>query len=87
MPYRLPPSQLDADAEARELAAAQLLADRQRRRAALGVAAGVLALVGAVPFIASISPGKRRVACHKVEIRYENAPEIPGERWTSCAER
>lgn len=47
------------------------------------VSGGLLTLVAA--FGTSSPPP--RLACHKVEIRWENAPEAPPTSWTSCTSR
>lgn len=63
-------------------------ATRRRRHAILvttslaACALGVLVTAG----IRAVSP-HAAVVCHDVEIRYENAPEIPGSRWTACANK
>ena len=67
----------EVDAIARE-------ARGRRRRVALGVSglltAGVLCvLVAQYPHW-----DHSRLVCHEVQLKYENAPEIPTQQWTSC---
>jgi hypothetical protein len=88
VPYRSLPQ--DAPEDPRlvlELAALANAAVARRRRVSVAVtgvvAGGLLTLVAA--FGASSPPP--RLACHKVEIRWENAPEAPPSSWTSCTTR
>lgn len=88
MPYRSLPQDAPEDPRlVRELAALAVAASQRQRRAAVAVTSvvtgGLLALVGALG--ASSTPP--HLACHRVEIRWENAPEVPGSAWTSCTTR
>jgi hypothetical protein len=56
----------------------------RRLRAALGV--GALLTAGVLVVVLAQYPHwdhSRRV-CHSVQLKYENAPEIPTQEWLSC---
>ena len=73
--------------EADELRAVSAEQRRRRRRTAYVVAAVVLGHAAA-PFVAaSASPRRPRIACHNVEIQWENARHLPPHRWQACEER
>ncbi len=62
-------------------------ARRRQRRASLAVGGVVTAcLLGAV-VVSSASTRPPRVVCHRVEVRWENAPDLPGNAWTTCESR
>ena len=88
MPYRsLPQAPPEDPRLVLELATLAAEAVQRRRRVSVVVtglvSGGLLTLVAA--FGASSPPP--RLACHKVEIRWENAPEAPPTSWTSCTSR
>jgi hypothetical protein len=89
MPYRVNANELSmehASGEARELEDVARDARRRQRRSALVI---VTVLVGgwALAAIAVAQPGRPQTSCHRVERRYENAPQLPPETWTACEQR
>ncbi|MFO0643778.1 MAG: hypothetical protein U0183_31420 [Polyangiaceae bacterium] len=89
MPYRSKPvPYLDPKAieDARDIAEVARAADERRSGAAL-VSLGVTGLaVAFVLGLGSLAKPYPRIVCHQVEIRWENAPELPPNRSTSCRE-
>ena len=92
MPYRsLPQAPPEDPRLVLELATLAAEAVQRRRRVSVVVtglvSGGLLTLwcVNSAAFGASSPPP--RLACHKVEIRWENAPEAPPTSWTSCTSR
>ncbi len=85
MPYRSKPDGRADEALTREVKDAHDAALRFQKRAAIWAFGGILALLATVPLLASVSPPKPKVQCHKVTIKYENAPEIPGETRQVCS--
>jgi hypothetical protein len=87
MPYRTNAIPAASDArDAAEVATFAREAKVRRRRAALGVGAMLVGSMGALAVIASGRPQKPMLRCHQVEVRWENAPWVPPNRWTACRE-
>jgi hypothetical protein len=86
MPYRTNAKPAPNDArDAAEVATFASEAKARRRRVALGVGAMLVGTMGTLAAIASV--GQKPVPrCHQLEIRWENAPWIPPNRWTACRE-
>jgi hypothetical protein len=90
MPYRINApndhaAYVAADANEVDALAA---AARSRRRNTRGVVAGVFAAITAMPWL--LGPSRLNtpvIHCHNVEIRWENAPQLPPNRWTRCVAR
>ncbi len=85
MPYRSPPP-VDPKVleEAREVTAVADAARLRIRRAAVGVATAIAGALVAVSTIAGATPARPHHVCHNVEIRWENAPEVPPHTYTTC---
>jgi hypothetical protein len=74
-------------AEEHELDQVAASARRRGRNARIGVAA-IVAGLGAAMW--ALAPSKVQTPvhrCHSVEIRWENAPHLPPDRWQSCMDR
>lgn len=88
MPYRHEATRDEPEqAELREL---RDIADASRARTNRVRIVVVLSVLGAVSTLvagASLRRPRPVYACHEVQIRYENAPEIPPSTYTSCRER
>lgn len=89
MPYRSPPAPyLDPKAleDARDIADVARAADGRRRSAwVVGLASVGLGMAFVVG-LGSLAKPYPRIVCHQVEIRWENAPELPPNRSMSCRE-
>ena len=85
MAYRVPADRDEAArVEAHELRAIEQDAQRRTRRAYLMTFAA-LAGGAALLFVGFACDGKsRRILCHEVQIRWENAPHVPPSTYTSC---
>jgi hypothetical protein len=89
MPYRTShdpnaPSAEEARALARDLDDLTRAAVKRRRNAAIGVSAAI-GLAFMTLFVGPSIEGRRQqLKCHRVELRWENAKEIPGQSWTDC---
>jgi len=90
MPYRVLARRDETDdAELREIAAIRAEAGARVTRIRWIVGGGV-ALAVALFFVAvgpcglRLSPPRVRQICHNVEIRFENAPEVPPSVFQSC---
>jgi hypothetical protein len=89
MPYRTsddPNAQgvEEARALARDLHDLTRAAVKRRRNAALGVSAAIAVAVVTL-FVGPALEGRRQqLKCHRIELRWENAKEIPGQTWTDC---
>ncbi len=88
MPYRTPPEAPRTDPhELREIAALAAEARQRHRRAGIAVGSVVTGgLFALVAVFCSAAPAPR-VVCHRVELRWENAPEAPASSWTACETR
>jgi hypothetical protein len=71
-------------AEAEEVAMFSRASRVRRRRAAMGVAVAVSSLFMALFLAPAVTPRRLFQHCHRVEIRWENAPEVPGNSWLAC---
>jgi len=89
MPYRTSADPQAQDAHeaaelARDLEALTRAAARRRRNAAIGVGAAITLAVTALFVGPSIEGRRQQLKCHRVELRWENAKEIPGQSWRHC---
>jgi hypothetical protein len=89
MPYRsMPAPYLDPKAieDARDLADMARAADDRRRSASIAALASAGLGLALVVGLGSLAKPHPRIVCHQVEIRWENAPELPPNRSTACRE-
>lgn len=86
MPYRTSadPHAGEAEELARDLEDLTRAAARRRRNAAIGVGSAIAVAVTALFFGPALEGRRQQLKCHRVEVRWENAKEIPSQSWRTC---
>jgi hypothetical protein len=74
----------EARAEARELTDVVRAAATRRRRVALAVSAVVATVMSMFFVLPALQERRPQMSCHSVTIRWENAPHVPDNSWTTC---
>lgn len=85
MAYRTNPK--DPLAPLREREEIRLVAEEAKRRKRLATVGSIGCVMAAFAVFFGLAPASAHRVCHQVEVRWENAPEIPPSVWTTCVQK
>jgi hypothetical protein len=85
MPYRTNPN--DPMAPLREREEIRLVAEEAKRRKRLATVGSLGCVIAVFGVFFELAPSSAHRECHRVAVRWENAPEIPPSVWTTCVQK